>query len=122
MQARPGTLRPDAPLTPHPNRRPQLPDDVAAAQPPAAAPPPLSPVSQLFLGLGECAPDIYAILRVAGRPSLDDLAPEMQQLCDAHDRFRMKVVKNAAGVWCTEVRRAGSAVLCLACVWGAAGG
>jgi len=68
------------------------------ADPPA----PLSPVSQLFLGLGDAAPDIYAILRLRGRASLADIRPKMQQLVDAHDRFRCRV-SCRDGVWCTEL-------------------
>jgi hypothetical protein len=63
----------------------------------------LSPVSQLFLGFGDNTPDIYAILRLKGRASVEEIRPKMQQLVDAHARFRMRVTCRK-GVWCTEVR------------------
>jgi hypothetical protein len=72
--------------------------------------PHLSPVSQLFLGMGENSPDIYAIMRLRGRASVDEVAGAMQQLVDAHDRFRMRVVYRGSA-WCTEVRR------WMACAW-----
>ncbi|KAI8473104.1 MAG: hypothetical protein J3K34DRAFT_519278 [Monoraphidium minutum] len=74
----------------------------AAAAAACSAAPPLSPVSQMFLGMGEQAPDIYAILRLRGHASLDEIAPAMRQLVDAHERFRLRVAFRA-GAWRTEV-------------------
>ena len=66
--------------------------------------PQLSPVSKLFLGMGDNSPDIYAIMRLRGCARLEDVAEAMQNLVDAHDRFRMRIVYRG-GAWCTEVRR-----------------
>ncbi|GBF88058.1 hypothetical protein Rsub_00770 [Raphidocelis subcapitata] len=64
--------------------------------------PHLSPVSQLFLGMGENSPDIYAVMRLRGYATVEAVASAMQQLADAHDRFRMRVVLRG-GIWCTEI-------------------
>jgi hypothetical protein len=77
--------------------------------------PQLSPVSQLFLGMGEVSPDIYAIMRLEGRAPVADVAYVMQQLSDAHERFRMRVALRG-GTWCTEV----CCVVVSCCVWTAA--
>lgn len=74
-----------------------------APAPPGEPRPPLSPVSQMFLGMGEQAPDIYAILRLRGYAPLEHIVPAMQQLVDAHERFRLRVARRG-GAWCTEVR------------------
>lgn len=84
----------------------------AAASDSALPPPPLSPVSQLFLGLGDEAPDIYAILRLKGRASKAELLPAVERLVSMHDRFRMRV-ECRGGVWHTRVRR----VARQSCVW-----
>ncbi|KIZ02477.1 hypothetical protein MNEG_5482 [Monoraphidium neglectum] len=51
--------------------------------------------------MGQQAPDIYAILRLRGRPTLEQIVPAMQQLADAHERFRLRVAKRG-GSWVTE--------------------
>jgi hypothetical protein len=60
-------------------------------------------VSQLFLGLGSQTPDIYAIIRLRGHATIDCMAPSMQALVDAHDRFRMRIACRD-GVWRVKVR------------------
>ena len=74
--------------------------------PPAKAPP-LSPVSRIYLGMGDRSPDIYAVVRLRGCASLDDISKVMEALTAAHERFRMRIARRADGKWAAEVREGG---------------
>ncbi|GBF88074.1 hypothetical protein Rsub_00786 [Raphidocelis subcapitata] len=81
---------------------PDAPTDGGAALGPTADCPPLSPVSQIFMGMGEATPDIYAIIRLRGNATVDEMAVCMRRLVDAHDRFRMRPTRRG-GIWCNQL-------------------
>ncbi|KIZ03030.1 hypothetical protein MNEG_4930 [Monoraphidium neglectum] len=62
----------------------------------------LSPVSQLFLGMGDAAPDIYAVLRLRGHAGLEEIAVAMGRLAASHERFRVRAVC-CGGTWSIEL-------------------